>query len=151
MVNRGIAPPDFDTPVGQFRSAYPDLTYVALDPPETGFGDYAELSDLEIQGFLARGAGSVNRGIGFYYLQLAGAASKRSKTVKDYDLTVDLTKRSNELRTVAQIYFDLADADDALVGEDAFQIVPTGTSCGPLIPEATIPQWGRRYVRGRWC
>lgn len=151
MVNRGIAPPDFNTAVGMFRAAYPDLNYVALDPPEIGYGDYEELSDTEIEGLLALGGDSVSRGIGFYYLQLSGAAAKRSKTVKDYDLSVDLTKRAADLRAIAQMYFDRADDEDTGLGEDAFEIVPTGQQCGPFIPEASIGIWGRRYVLDRKC
>lgn len=150
MVNRGVAPPDFSTPVGQFRAAYPDLTYEPLVPEETGYGDYAELSDVEIEGLLAISGGSINRSLGNYYLQLSGQAAKRSKTVKDYDLQVDLTKRAADLRAIAQMYFDQADAEDAAGAEDAFEIVPT-VGCGDFVPEASIGIWGRRYVLDRKC
>jgi len=150
MVNRGVTPPDFESPVGLFRASYPDLTYVALDPPEAGYGDYVELSDLEIEGFLALGGGSINRGIGHYYIQLSGQAALRSKSLKDYDLAVDLTKRAADLRATAQFYFGLADDEDALAGDgDWLEIVPTGQSNGGVIPEATIPQYGRFYTWGR--
>lgn len=145
MVNRGIAPPDFDTPVGKFRAAYPDLTYVALSPPETGYGDYAELSDIEIQGYLSLGGGSINRAIANYYIQLSGQAALRSKSVKDYDLQVDLTKRAADLRATAQLYLDMADDEDVIAGEEGFEIVPTGKQ-GDFIPELSMGEWGRRYV-----
>ena len=82
-------------------------------------------------------------------MALSGAAAKKSKSVKDYDLQVDLTKRATDLAKSAQMWFDSADGSDAASLEEAFEIVPTGTGYGDIIPEATIPQWGRLYVRGR--
>lgn len=145
MVNRGIAPPDFDTPVGLFRAELPDVTYSELNPPEEGYGAYEEMSDLEIQGLLAAANGSYFRALGKYYLILAGQSAKTSASIKDYDLAIDETKRSADLRAIAAYYFGLADDDDNS-GEDAFTIVPTGRSNGPFIPEGTIPQWGREYT-----
>lgn len=139
MTNRGVTPVDPDTLVGQFRNAYGDTQYVPLDPPELGYGDYTELSDDEIEGFLLQGSDNVNRAIGYYYIRLSGEASKLSKLTKDYDLTVDLTKRANDLRETAKIYFDAAAAEDVVSGAtdlfDSFKFVtePSRT------PEAAPP------------
>ena len=134
MTNRGIAPLDPDSLVGEFRLAYGDTDYIDLDPPEAGYGDYAELSDAEIEMFLSLGNDSVARAIGVYMGRLATDAAKQSKLVKDYDLTVDLTKRANDFREQAQWWFDLADSqDDAAGTSDIFE--PFG------VPGFDLPVW----------
>lgn len=148
--NPGAYPLDPESSVGQFRILYGDMDSVPYDPVEPGFQNYEELSDAEIVGYLALGNDSPSRGIGFYYLRLSGDAAKRSKSVKDYDLQVDLSKRAADLRATAQMWFDTADADDNLSLEDAFEIVPTGLRNGGFIPEGTEPIWGRQYTWGRW-
>lgn len=129
MANSGVYPLDPSTPVGQFRLTYGDTESVPFDPVIPGFQDYTELSDAEIEVFLAQGGGSVTRAIGRYYMRLSGDAAKRSKSVKDYDLSLDLSKRAGDLRETARMYFDEADAEDA-GSEDAFVIVPTGLRHG---------------------
>lgn len=123
MPNKGIAPLQPETPVGQFRLLYGDTNYTQMAPPEAGFGDYTFFSDLEIEIFLSQGDSSPSRGVGYAYLQLAGAAAIQSKSVKDYDLSVDLTKRAGELRATATEWFQRAEAEDALSGaNDAFNL-----------------------------
>jgi hypothetical protein len=148
--NPGVFPLDPETPVGQFRVLYGDVYSTPYDPVEPGFQNYEELSDAEISGFLAQGNDSVKRAIGYYYLSLSGTAAKEAKSVKDYDLSVDLTKRAADLRATAQVWFDHANADDDASQEDAFEIVPTGLTTGEWIPEGAIGEWGRRYTLGRW-
>lgn len=147
MVNRGVAPVDFETAVGQFRALYGDLSYVPLNPPEVGYGDFKELSDDEITVFLSSAGENVNRAIGNYYAAMAGQAAKTSESVKDFDLAVDNTKRPAALLELARYWWGLADEDD-LNSEDAFQIVPTGKE-GDFISEGTIPIYGRRYTWDR--
>lgn len=148
--NPGVYPLESETPVGQFRLVYGDAHSAPYSPVEPGFQNYDELSDAEIEAFLVVGGGSLNRAIGYYYLSLAGAASKTAKQIKDYDLQVDTTKRSADLRAIAQWWFDQADNDDVISAEEGFEIVPTGTGRGDFIPEATIPVWGRQYTTARW-
>lgn len=125
--NIGVYPLDPTSEVGKFRLGTGDVTSVPLDPPQVGFESYAINSDEEIENFLAMGGGSQLRGIGYWYLSLSGAAALESKAVKDYDLQVDLTKRSNDLRATALLYFAQADAEDLADGSsEAFEIVPTG-------------------------
>lgn len=148
--NPGAFPLDPETPVGHFRLLFGDTDSVPYVPVEPGFQNYGELSDAEIESFLIQGGNSTNRAIGFYYLSLAGAAAKTSRSVKDYDLQIDTTKRAADLREVAKWWFDLADGDDAISAEEAFEIVPTGTRGGSFIPELAPPIWGRQYTLGRW-
>lgn len=148
--NPGVYPLEPETPVGQFRLVYGDTHSTPYTPVEPGFQNYDELSDDEIEAFLSAGGTSINRAIGYYYLSLAGAAAKSAKQIKDYDLQVDTTKRAADLRAIAQWWFDQADNDDVISAEEGFEIVPTGTSGGDFIPEATIPVWGRQYTTARW-
>lgn len=148
--NPGLWPVDPETAVGQFRLVYGDIDAVEYAPPYPPYRSFEELSDAEIEAFLVQGGDSTNRAIGFYYLSLAGAAAKASKSVKDYDLALDTTKRAADLREIAKWWFDLADNDDAAEAEDAFEIVPTGTTGGDFIPELALPIWGRKYTISRW-
>jgi len=52
MANKGVAPVDTSTAVGQFRVDVGDTDYKALVPAETGFGDFQYFSDLELQSAL---------------------------------------------------------------------------------------------------
>lgn len=146
MVNRGIAPFDPSSKVGQFRVLYPDVIYTDLNPADPGYGNYTELSDSEIEALLASAGDSVNRGIGNYYAQLAGQAAKESASIADYDLKIDTTKRSTDLMKLAQMWWGLADDEDAQAGNsdvfDVFQIVGQGGCCTP--EGATRPYCGCR-------
>lgn len=134
MSNPGVYPLDPSTPVGQFRVAYPDKNSVPLDPPVVGQQDYEKFSDLDIEGFLALGGSSILRAIGYALLQKASAAAEESSVVKDYDLSIDLTKKAADLREQAAEYFALADQQDS-AGEDAFTVVRIGGRCGKCPPE----------------
>jgi len=138
--NPGVYPLDPDTKVGQFRLVYGDTQSEPYDPVEAGFQNYSELSDAEIEMFLAQGDDSVNRAIGFYYMRLAGDAAKQSIRAQDYDLVADLTKRAADLRATAAWWFDQADAEDA---EDAFEIVPMVGGC-------SCHREASPYVVGTW-
>lgn len=121
--NPGVYPLDPLTPVGEFRLLYGDTESVPYDPVEPGYQNYEELSDEEIERFLEQGDGSVPRGIGYLYLAMAGQAAKESRTIKDYDLSVDLTKRAADLRAIAQMWFDRGDDDDNNSGlNDIFEV-----------------------------
>lgn len=142
MANVGIYPLDPTTDVGKFRLLFGDTISVPLDPVVPGFHDYTNFSDDEINQYILAGSGSLNRGIGFAYLQAAGAASIQSKSIKDYDLSVDLTKRAEDLRKTAQFYFDLANDEDANAGlTDEFLIVDTGTDRDYWNDIEAFPYW----------
>lgn len=128
MANSGVYPLDPLTLVGQFRLGYGDVYSVPFDPVQPGLQDYTHFSDAEIAQFIVLGGDSTNRSIGYAYLQAAGAAAMESKSVKDYDLAVDLTKRAEDLRKIALTYFGLADAEDIITGlAEEFIVVDTGT------------------------
>lgn len=116
MANPGVAPLDPTSEVGKFRLMIGDTEYVPLDPPEPGFGDYTLFSDAEIEVFLEQGEGPEEAAY-FAYLQLAGSAALEAKSVKDFDLQVDLSKRAQELRLIAQMWRDRADALSADIFE----------------------------------
>lgn len=148
--NPGAVPVDLASNIGRFRGLVGDLQYEDYDPDEPGYGNFLKYSDAEIEAYLEQGGDSINRAIGFAYLYLAGQAAMESQSVKDYDLQIDNTKRAADLRAIAQFWFDQADDEDVITGEEAFEIVPTGTRSGAFIPEAAIPVWGRQYGIGRW-
>lgn len=148
--NPGAYPVDLASNVGRFRALIGDLNSSPYDPVEPGFQNFEKFSDAEIEAYLAQGGDSINRAIGFAYLYLAGQAAMQSASIKDYDLTIDETKRAADLRAIAQFWFDQAGVDDGIAAEEAFEIVPTGTRSGGFIPEATIPVWGRKYTWSRW-
>lgn len=135
MVNRGLAPFDPASAVGQFRVLYGDVNYVPLDPAEPGYGNYTELSDLEIEGLLASAGGSTYRAIGNYYAALAGNAAKASSSIRDYDLQVDTTKRATDLLNLAKYWWGLADDEDTTAGGsdifEVFSMVSEGSCCTP--------------------
>lgn len=143
-MNKGIAPFQPDTEVGQFRALAGDTQYVPLVPAEAGYGDYTFWSDDEITAFLAS-SDSLPWAIYYAYLQAASTAAAQSVTIKDFDLQVDLSKRADGLRAIAALWLSRAQDEDAVAGEDAFEIVSTGRSCSGFIPEGTIPVWGRAY------
>lgn len=146
-VNYGIAPPDMSSLVGQFRANYGDMTWVELTPVEPGFGDYEELSDAEIEGFLIQGRDSVSRSIGFLYLAMAGKAAFDAKSYKNYDDALDKRSVARELRETARFWFDRADDEDLADGVgDIFEIY--GHDDGGAIPEMTMPIYGRHYTWG---
>lgn len=115
-MNKGEAPLNPATAVGQFRVLIGDVESVPLDPVQIGFGDYAMFSDDEIEVFLDRG-GSFEEAVYYGYNSLATSAALEAKTVKDMDLSVDLTKRANELRALASMWRDKAGALSADIFE----------------------------------
>lgn len=133
-INRGIAPPDITTEVGKFRALVGDLSYTELDPPEAGFGNYSLFSDDEIKVFLDTST-SKEGAAALAYTQLAGAAAIESKNVKDYDLQVDLTKRATDLRLIAAMWQDKADAATA----DIFELFDVNIRDGDCTPELAAP------------
>lgn len=144
--NDGLSPLDPATEVGQFRALLGDTQATPYEPPVTGRGNYEMFSDLELEGFLAA-AGSLNRAMGNAYLALAGRAATESRSIKDFDLSIDTTKRAADLRLVALQWLTMADREDA-AQQDAFFIADLGAS-ESQVPEAMLPQWGR-YVVGEW-
>lgn len=145
--NDGAVPLDPTSKVGQFRVTIGDSVAEAYDPPVAGRGNYAMFSDLDIEGFLAMAGDNVSRAIGFSYMALAGKAAIETKSVSDFDLKIDNTKRPAELRLIAASWFAQADGEEAYL-EDALFIAPINGGCDP-VPEGMMPRWGR-YAVGKW-
>lgn len=145
MANKGVYPVDPLTDVGQVRFAVGDTESQPLDPPEPGFQDYEMFSDDQIEAFLSRSEGSINRSTGYAYLTLASQAAMHSRSVKDHDLAIDYTKRAADLRASAQMWFGLADDEDASAGgADIFEVF---TVTEPAIPHPELTPWPYPYRR----
>lgn len=126
MTNSGVAPYDPSTDVGKVRVLTGDVTYGAITG---GMADYELFSDAEIEAFLVAGEDNVLRASGFAYMALAGLAAVDAKSVKDYDLSVDLRSRADKLLAQANGFFDQADAKDVRDGvQDVFELANTGRS-----------------------
>lgn len=134
-INRGVAPLDPSSDVGKFRLLIGDTSYEELDPPEVGYGDYGMFSDDEIQVFLDQGE-TLEDSAYLAYMQLAAAAAIESKSVKDFDLQVDLTKRSGDLRAIALMWRERADAASA----DIFEVfdISDDDECFPEAAPRTV-------------
>lgn len=147
--NDGAVPFDPQSDVGKFRVLIGDTVAEPYDPDEPGRGNYQYFSDTEVEGLVAVADGSITRAIGNGYLTLAGQAALESKSVADFDLKIDLTKRASDLRLVALQWFERADKEQASA-EDAFEIASLTGDCD-RIPEGVIPRWGRHAVGGWEC
>ena len=122
-INRGVAPLDADSDVGKVRLTISDVSYVPLDPPESGYGSFQMFGDDELAQFLESSEDSILGAAGYAYLSLAGQAALAAKAISDHDLRIDTTKRADSLRLQAQWFLDQA----GLSGPpDYFAIVPTG-------------------------
>lgn len=121
-INKGVAPVDLTTQVGLLRSALKDTDYVELAPPEDGFGNYPNFSDLELEGLLARAGGSPLRATGYAYLELAAQAAAEAVDWASDDQRVTLSKRASALTAVAAMWLERADAEDASAGADYFAV-----------------------------
>lgn len=92
-------------------------------------------SDDEIRVYLAESS-SVNWAIAKAYFALASQAAIESKSVKDYDLQVNLTYRADDLREIARLWESRAKADDDAAGlSEVFSLFDTVPST-PRHPEA---------------
>lgn len=122
MANKGIAPVDLTTQVGQLRSALKDTEYTELVPAQAGYGHYTNFSDLELEGLLARAGGSSLRATGFAYLELAAQAAAQAVDWASDDQRVTLSKRASALKEIAALWLERADAEDASAGSDFFAV-----------------------------
>lgn len=145
MTNRGVAPVDTTTDIGKMRVQIRDVTYVELDPPETGYGDYTNYSDVELQVFIDMGGTSLTRGLGYFYLELASQAALQAISVADFDLKINQENRAKYLREIAEAYFARANAEDLLGGTadifDSFEFGGTNGELYPVVEAAPYPVW----------
>lgn len=121
MDNPGKYPVDPSTEVGKLRAVLGDTSSKPFDPPRPGIQNYGMYSDAELEAFLALSEGSVAGGAFFAYSQMAASAATESRTVADYDLKYDSTKRPGEFRALAQMWKDKWDGEQA----DVFEVFDT--------------------------
>lgn len=145
--NPGAYPLDPTTDVGRLRAIIGDTQSEPYDPPRPGVQNYAMYSDSELEAFLIQADGDVSGGAYFVYLQMATAAAMESKSVKDLDLSIDLTKRSGDLRAIAALWKDRW--DDAIGAGDIFEVFDTvvGGGCG-CDPELAARSFCRKGCYG---
>src|SRR5690606_23937619 len=89
------------------------------------YGMYRKMSDAEIEAFLALSDQSPEGAVYFAYLQMASDAAMESRTVKDFDLSIDLTKRATDLRLMAIQWKEAWDQ----VSADIFEVFDIGSTC----------------------
>ena len=139
--NPGAFPLDPMTEVGQFRALIGDSQSTPFDPPTPGVQNYAMYSDLEIEAFLFVSNNSVEGALSGAYMQMAAAAASESKLTKDFDLSIDLTKRSGDFLRLAQAWQGKADALSA----DIFEIFDVNIDSGGVcVPELAPRPWRYR-------
>src|SRR5699024_12759381 len=97
MVNRGIAPPDPTTDVGRMREILGDTSWVELDPPEPGYGDYENFSDAELQALLDLADGCLFLAVAFALAKLASGSTGESLSLQSDGLKVAWSTRSGGL------------------------------------------------------
>ena len=149
MANIGVYPVDPTTPVGKLRSDIGDTNGAPIDPipPETDptTANYQYFSDADIENILEQAGDNYSRALSYAYIKLAAAFSAQSVSAKTYDLSVDLTKRASDFRSLANFWRVDADSKDKDAGLDegiffaSNDIDPTY----PLFAEAAL-----RYGRG---
>jgi hypothetical protein len=124
MTNIGVAPYNPATLVGKVRVTTGDVIYGTIT---SGQAEYQMFSDADIQAFLLTAEDNVLRAAGFGFMSLAARASLESKTIKDYDLSIDLKSLADSLRKQANEFFNQADNADARLGNlDVFELTRTG-------------------------
>lgn len=123
--NPGKYPLDPTSKVGQVRVTLGDTASEPFDPPRSGEQNYGMYSDLEIEAFLAQSDDSVEGALFFAYSQMAAAAAMASKSVADFDLKIDTTKRATDLLALARLWKEQWDLGTG----DIFEVFNIGSSC----------------------
>lgn len=141
--NIGVAPPNYDSDVGQMRAAMNDTEWTELDPPQVGFGSYKYFSDAELEAFLNLAGGSIARALSIAFMSLVTTA--RSGLVRADDLQINYGKNDIDRWLALALYWGgMADGEGA---DFADVIFPDD---GGFIPEGSPPVWGRAYTWKRW-
>lgn len=158
MTNRGIAPLDPNSDVGQLRLIVGDTEFIPLVPPESGYGDYNNFSDDELQGFITAGGGSITRASGYAYIRFAALAAAGAISWRSDDLSVDSKTIASEYRLLARIAFEQADNEEDLnASQFALDFPFTSCGCGTCndcLQELAAPpvKWCRcGGTCGGWC
>lgn len=92
-----------------------------------------DVTDDEIDVFFSSARDSVLRAVGNYYLAQAGVASATAKSVKDFDLAVDLKERYKAFLATAQDFFNQAESEES---NNFFVVIDSPGSKAPYSFEA---------------
>lgn len=116
MTNIGAFPLEPESDITTFRMLAGDA--VAEPAADEGEGNFELWSDEDISLYLELYPDNTHRAISAAYRALAGQAAVIAQMSKDYDTTLDNTKRSAQLHAVADFHAAEADKLDA-VGDNA--------------------------------
>ena len=142
--NIGIAPPDKKTDVGRFRLGAGDAEYTPLNPPQPGYGNYANWSDDQIEVLLDLAGGSVARAIAIAYRQLASHLTSMGATIRTEDLTYSNKETVASWLSLADYWDKTADAEEERAIDNYFDLVDN-----PREEEYCWPEASPRPVRLR--
>lgn len=140
MPNVGLSPIDINTAVGALRLTVGDTESRPLDPPVTGYADYAVWSDDALAVALFNAGDNTLRAAGNLFRQLAADFAQTGRSIRTDDLQLNTLTRGDTLLKVAQSFFDEAQANENALADDSFLIVPFAgrASRGRTVrPEAT--------------
>lgn len=129
-VNKGVAPPEYDTPVGEVRANVGDIEYVPLTPPEVGFGDYEMFSDAEIEAFLTQAGGSVALATAYAYGRLVTAWNATSVTIRQDDMQFSNKDSVGTWLNMARFWREVAQDEVDLAGINYGDVVSVRGGCG---------------------
>ena len=138
--NSGVAPPNFDTPVGKVRLLLGDTSPHVADGEQTG--EYLWYSDSEIESLLALYEGSPKRTAIYIWRLIAMTPAMQLKKWSSADLSVDGAAITRAIReTIRDIERSInADEDDEVSA--IFSVIPTGA---PLLQPALRQRDPIRY------
>lgn len=126
--NRGVAPPDKSTHVGQMRLALGDSTYTEYDPPIPGYGRYQLFSDDALEAFLALSNDSVPRAIAMAYRQVGASWASTGATIRTDDLSYSAKDSVGSWLSLADHWDRVADTQDERDANNFFDMVDVGTA-----------------------
>lgn len=146
MSNRGVAPADPNTEIGQLRTNLGDLAYVALDPVETGYGDYEWFSDSELEELLVLAEDNITRATGYGLRKFATYLTMSAVNIQTDDLRVSTIERAKLMRELAKDWLSDADAAEDREGSEIFEVIPFA-GLEPTYEAKTWPELSSRpYV-----
>lgn len=126
--NPGVFPlSDAPDAIQQMRYLTGDTESVPYDPPVAGYQNYAAFSDGELQALLDLADGVAPVAVGYAFLKLAGFTAGQAFEWASDDLRVSLAKTPQQLREIAQMWFDRGSAEAGNV--DIFEVFQVGRTC----------------------
>lgn len=124
MANIGIAPPNYDTPVGQVRLLIQDTDASNIS---AGSGEYLWQSDDDIAAMI-KARGSAQRAAIYILRMVAMTPSMQLKKWSSADLTVDGPAITRALREMIKDIEDGLNEEAGVTAAEVAMIVPTGAA-----------------------